>query len=95
MKRLILSRYFGLFWTQNFMLFSLCRILIVDTRVEFGSNKMVLTTRLLIVYSSALWTRNSTRMIFDEPSIFGCVDLMVYFFNTRIRQIVCSSALWM
>ncbi|GBC05723.1 hypothetical protein RclHR1_00640011 [Rhizophagus clarus] len=37
-----------------------------------------------IICSSALWTRNLTRMIFDEPPIFGCVDLMA----------VCSSALW-
>ncbi|GBB86025.1 hypothetical protein RclHR1_12470006 [Rhizophagus clarus] len=67
---------------------SLCRILIVDTHVEFGSNETVLTTQLLTVYSSALWMQNLTRMIFDEPPIFECVDLMVCFFNVRIWRTV-------
>ncbi|GBB95761.1 hypothetical protein RclHR1_26090001 [Rhizophagus clarus] len=52
---------------------SLCRILIVDTRVEFGNNETVLTTQLLTVCFLALWTQNSTRIIFNKPpSLWIC-----------------------
>ncbi|GBB83487.1 hypothetical protein RclHR1_01020028 [Rhizophagus clarus] len=55
---------------------SLCRI---STSSVFFNIRIRRT-----VCFSALWTQNLTRMIFDEPPIFGCINLMT----------VCSSTLW-
>ncbi|GBC06067.1 hypothetical protein RclHR1_06600001 [Rhizophagus clarus] len=63
---------------------SLYRILIVDTHVEFGEFSF-----FDAVCSLALWTRNLTRMIFDETSsLWMCEfdDVLSDYYDMGFRQ---------